>query len=403
MTHLSPTQLRDVGQRAMQLTARLLEQHPIRPAGTDSSRGAADSLGADALGFTQQVQTEDFPVHPRAFLAWIRFLLIMYALGVVCLYLRLPALALASALVGIAVMVGQFLFYAEVLDRFFPKLTGRNVWATVEPKGEVRGQLIISGHHDSARITNLLAKNPEKYTMRMNLGMGAYLLFTVLALALTFFPGASLWAAVLLTLLLPLLLPLWNFAADEYTPGAGDNLASSAAAWEAVRFLAEQGQMEHLRVVAASWDAEECGLRGARAWLKNRHGDGRVALPTWNLNIECLYDENELFLLTTDVNGTVKLDADLARTCQSLIAEAGAKADVRPLVVMTGGTDAGEFGRIGIPTTTLFGMPFGNDNRSPAYHTPRDTLDAVSEQAVARTVELGVNLAHKLDADLSKV
>jgi hypothetical protein len=158
--------------------------------------------------------------------------------------------------------------------------------------------------------------------------------------------------------------------------------------------------LRHLRLIAASWDAEEAGLRGARSWV-NRRDDGRLDLPTWNLNLECLYDANELFLLTSDVNGTVDLSTDLAIRCQRLLAGHGIHAAANPISFLTGGTDAGELARGGAEATSLMGMPWGNTDRSSVYHTPADVLEAVDPAAVAIAIQLASDLAHDLDQDLS--
>ena len=312
--------------RALRLTGRLIDAFGPRPSGSTASRQTADALHEEATYFADRVWSEDFTVHPGAFLGWIRLLVLIYIAGLALLWLEVYWIAALLATAGLAILIGQFFYYREVLDPFFPRQTGRNVLAVVEPQGEALGQLIISGHHDSARIFNFLAHQPALYALRVTGGLAIYGLFLLTSWLLTVWtavsgaaPGWSTVAAGLFSLLLLWVGQLWWFASARSTPGAGDNLASTAAAWEALRHLAEQKAagrgLSHLRVIAASWDAEEAGLRGGRAWVKAGRGaqaDDRLALPTWNLNLECLYDVNELFLLTSDVNGTVKLSAELA-------------------------------------------------------------------------------------------
>lgn len=398
---------------ALRLADRLLDAIGPRPSGSAASRQAADALQAEAASFADRAWSEDFPVHPGAFLGWIRLLVLLYVAGVALLWLHVFWLAALLATAGIVILVGQFFFYRELLDRFYPRQTGRNVLAVVEPAGDVRGQLIISGHHDSARIFNFLAHRPALYPWRVTGGIAIYVLFLLACWALTLWTAiggaAPIWstaAAALFSLLLLWVGQLWWFASSQSTPGAGDNLASTAAAWEVLRFLAQEKAagrpLQHLRVIAASWDAEEAGLRGARAWVKAAASDDRLALPTWNLNLECLYDERELFLLTSDVNGTVQLSPELAGLCQRLLAERGREVPTKPIAFLTGGTDAGELARGGAQATCLVGMPWGNNNRSNVYHTPADVLSAVSPQAVAAAMVLAIDLAGELDAELGR-
>ncbi len=398
---------------ALQLTGRLIDAIGPRPSGSAASRQAADALQAEAAPFADRVWTEDFAVHPGAFLGWIRLLVLLYIAGVALLWLEVFWLAALLATAGVVILVAQFFFYRELLDPLYPRQIGRNVLAVVEPAGEARGQLIISGHHDSARVFNFLAHQPALYPWRVTGGLAIYALFLLACWTLTLWtlvsgaaPGWSAAAAALFSLLLLWVGQLWWFASSRSTPGAGDNLASTAAAWEVLRFIAQEKAagrpLQHLRVIAASWDAEEAGLRGARAWVKAAAGDGRLALPTWNLNLECLYDAGELFLLTSDVNGTVKLSEALAGQCQRLLAASGRAVPTKPIAFLTGGTDAGELARGGAHATCLVGMPWGNTNRSNVYHTPRDVLSAVSAEAVAAAMGLAVDLAGELDAELGR-
>jgi len=396
---------------ALRLAGRLIDAIGPRPSGSAASRQTADALQDEAAQFADRTWSEDFAVHPGAFLGWIRLLVLLYIAGVASLWLQIFWLAALLATMGIVILVGQFFFYRELLDPLFPRQTGRNVLAVVEPAGEARGQFIISGHHDSARVFNFLAHQPALYPWRVTGGLAIYALFLLMSWLLTLWtaisgaaPGWSTIAAALFSLLLLWVGQLWWFASSQSTPGAGDNLASTAAAWEVLRHLAEEKaagrSLQHLRVLAASWDAEEAGLRGARAWVKAAAGDDRLALPTWNLNLECLYDADEFFLLTSDVNGTVQLSPELAGQCQRLLAARGREVPAKPIAFLTGGTDAGELARGGAQATTLIGMPWGNSSRSNVYHTPDDVLSAVSPEAVAEAMGLAVDLAGALDAEL---
>ena len=115
------------------------------------------------------------------------------------------------------------------------------------------------------------------------------------------------------------------------------------------------------------------------------------------LIIKCLYNVDELFFLTSDVNGTVKLSAELAGQCSRLLAGRGRDVPAKPIAFLTGGTDAGELARGGAQATTLIGMPWGNTQRSSVYHTPRDVLAAVSAETVGEAIFLAIALAEELD------
>jgi hypothetical protein len=402
----------DSVENVIRLTAEMIEKIGPRPAGSRASRECADALKAEAEGFADHSHTEDFTVHPAAFLGWIRILVVLYAAAALGLWLNFYAVSVLLIVLAITILILQFFFYRELLDPFFLRLTGRNVLASINPRGEVLGELIISGHHDSARIFNFLVHQPGLYALRINGGIGSLVLLGLVSAVLWILKITSgqevSWfriPALAFTVLFLLVIQLWWFASDRHTSGAGDNLASSAAAWEVLRVCSlakkEGHGFNHLKVTAASWDAEEAGLRGARAWRKNRFNDP-LPHPAWNLNLECLYDEKDFFLLTSDINGSVKLSTDLAGRCAGLM-KTGSDLTVPalPIAFLTGGTDAGETARAGVESTTLMGMPWGNSKRAAVYHTTEDVIDAVSRKAVSAAMRLALDLAEELDGKLT--
>lgn len=194
---------------ALDFTGWLIDSLGQRPAGSDASRAAADAFKEEAVQFAGRTWTEDFPVHPGAFLGWIRLMVIFYALSVVCLWIGLYLVAALLTSLGLAIMIGQFFLYHEVIDPFFPRRTGRNVLASIEPEQEARAQLIVSGHHDSAHVFNFLVHQPSLYPLRVYGGLGSSALLIIASWILTLWTAiageAPAWSAVaagVLTLLL---------------------------------------------------------------------------------------------------------------------------------------------------------------------------------------------------------
>ena len=228
------------------------------------------------------MKIEDFSFSPGAFLGWIKILVAAYILALADMWMGWYLASSLLLIAAVALMVAQFFYYKEVLDPFYPRKKGRNVLASLEPEGEVRGELMISGHHDSAHVFYFLENKPHLYSLRVNGGIGTLVALTLMNLVLLVLSLAGVntsWSwipALVFTLLLGLLLPLWLFASKEHTPGAGDNLVSSVAALEFLKMCAaarkNKDGFKHLRITAVSWDAEEEGLRGARAWRKDQAG-----------------------------------------------------------------------------------------------------------------------------------
>lgn len=394
----------------IELTKRLMDKFFTRPPGSEASRRCADALAEEARLYADSVKTEDFTLSPGAFLGWIRILVASYVIALACLWAGWFPFSALLLIGAVLLLVFQFFMYKEVLDPFFPKGQGRNVITSLEPEGEVKGELMISGHHDSANIFNFLVHQPALFALRVNGGIGSLIALALTSIVLSVFSIAGLgtsWSlipAIIFTVLLVLVLQLWFFASPRYSPGAGDNLVSSAAAWEVLKICSEakkEGKgFKNLRISAVSWDAEEAGLRGSRAWRKDREKDP-LKHPVWNLNLECLFDAEELFFLTSDINGTVQLSSSLAERCSRILSGIkGREIPVRPIAFLTGGTDSGETARAGAEATTLLGMPWANDAHAAVYHTPDDTVEAVSSEAVEGAIELALKLAEELDEEI---
>ena len=404
-------QLSTYTDNVLKLTATVCEQWPSRLAGREACLKCADFLRKHMHNSADQVEIQEFDVHPDAFLGYIRVTIVMFFIALVFLWLeQVPLLFLIVSLI-ILLIVLEFFIYKEVIDPFFPKRTGKNVIGTLEPSGEVKQQIIISGHHDSAHIFNFLAKKPHLYAIRILSGMGTVFGLFIVALILWVMDIAGNPANGLLhisqwifTLLSPLAVQLWFFYSSKGTPGAGDNMASTAVAMEVGRHYKDLKStahgLKHTRLIVASWDAEEAGLRGARAYNKT-YAAQLHEVPTFNFNIECLYDLKKLFFLTSDINGFVSLSKDMASECQEVANELGYKTELNPIIFLAGGTDAGEFAKRGIEATTIVGMDWKNISNSPAYHTLGDTIDAVDPEAVAATLNIAIEYVKRKDEKLS--
>ncbi|MGI6734720.1 MAG: M28 family metallopeptidase [Bacilli bacterium] len=374
-------------------TATIIDKFGPRLAGTKAALAAADYLYADAKNYSDETHTQDFYINQGAFLGWINLLVIFYLLGLIFFMLHYPVVTLVLLALSVLILYLQFIRYLPIIDFLFPKRQARNVYGVIEPKGEVKRQIIISGHHDSANVFNFFIHQPKLYNLRVTGSIVFVILSLLLAIANLIFPNEVLHYISLGIIAFGVLLvgQMWFFRSKKATPGAGDNLASTQIAFQLGKYFynarGTDKELKHTRIIFASFDAEEEGLRGARAFVK-KHKAKLLETKTYLLNIECLYDENELFFLTSDINDSVKLSDNLALELVNIAKELGIQTHKQKITVLTGGTDAGEFGKINVEATTLMGMPWTNDTRSNVYHTPYDTIDKVSKKAVEHTITI---------------
>jgi len=351
-----------------QRVEKLIEKHGPRLAGTKACLDTADNLYDELNSFSDQAFKEDFYVYQGAFLGWIRILVFSYVLGTVFLWLNLPIYALILAVGSLLVLTLQFFLYLPLLDKFYPKKQARNVYGVLEPTHEVKQQIIISGHHDSAHVFNFFIHQPKLYNLRTTGSICFVILLTLLSTVLIFINHVTILTLsiqIIISIGALLVTQMWFFSSKKVAPGAGDNLVASSIALtlgKYYRSLRNQGKgLKHTRLILMSFDAEEEGLRGARAYAK-KHEEEFKSIKTYMLNMDCLYDENELFFLTSDLNNFVKLDDQLANKLVEIGNKLNIKTKTQPLAFLTGGTDAAELAKKGVLATTIIGMPWTNSS-----------------------------------------
>jgi Zn-dependent M28 family amino/carboxypeptidase len=181
----------------------------------------------------------------------------------------------------------------------------------------------------------------------------------------------------------------------EVFHGADDNASGVAGAFAVIdHFQAEPPEHD---VVIALLDAEEMGLQGARAFLKDQIVEtGLIGL---NINFDMLSknDKNELYAA----------GAWHRRVLEPLLNAVAAEAPVGlklghddPALGQDDWTlqsDHGPFHQAGIPFV-YFGVEDHVD-----YHRPTDTFDRVPQDFFLRSIETVVMAAEKFDAELGTI
>lgn len=389
-------------QNAMSFTEEVTTKWISRLTGSKACLECGDYLKAQMATFCDSVKTQEFKVRPGAFLGYIRINIVLYFLSLVSLLLGQLVMATILGSLALLISVLQFFVYWEFVDFLFPLKKGKNVIGQIEPSGKVKQQIIISAHHDSAHIFNFLANEPENYNKKVMGGMMALFalpIFTwiLLGLNLLGWQWAPLyWGLTTILIIMSFrVYRLWFFYdAKNGTPGAGDNMVCTALAMEIGKYFAARKAkghpLRHTRVVIASWDAEEAGLRGARAYVK-AHKKELLATKTYNFNLECMYDHQELGFLASDLNSFVALSKPMAEECVQVAQSLGYDMPTTVFPFLAGGTDSAEFAKIGVESTCLAAMSWTTRGENPAYHTLRDTIDAVDAEAVRRSIEVGIH------------
>lgn len=182
---------------------------------------------------------------------------------------------------------------------------------------------------------------------------------------------------------------------DEIFNGADDNASGVAGAFAvADRFLANAPEHD---VVIALLDAEEMGLQGARALVRDGlPGGGEIAL---NMNFDMLSknDKNELYVAGAFHRPFLKpiLEDLSARAPVSL--KLGHDDPALGIDDWTLQSDHGPFHEAGI-AFVYFGVEDHED-----YHQASDTFDRVPQDFFLSSIKTVVMAAEKLDAELEQI
>jgi hypothetical protein len=394
--------------RVIQLVADIIDKFGPRIAGTDSCRGAAADIGARLGPLCDSVGRQEFTVRTGAMRHLGHVVGGCYILAVATLlaggaWVWLGAAALT---VSLAYWIVVSVFMTEALDFLFPGGVGVNVWGTIEPEGEVRRQVYVVGHHDSAYVLTFLGPLQKWYAVRI---IGTIIFSTTVWLSSWAWvvwrgvygadPGWAWFALAAGIAGLVFVAPFLWFVGSKASPGAGDNLVASGIAVETARLVrgtTGAGRLRHTRLVVLSLDGEEPGMRGAGAYLRE-HAAGMKAVPTSVLNIDAVYDLGDLRLLTRDRNGFKALSAGMTAECVETAKRLGYDIASGPVTFGGGGTDAVRFADHGIEVASIIGISTKLIREGLVYHTVNDTVDKLDPKAVTACLEIAMNYIRQKD------
>jgi aminopeptidase YwaD len=406
---LNPPQFHAAAARALATTEDLIERFGPRLAGSPSCWSAVEFLQQSWQAICGRAELEPFAAHPTAFMGSLQLSALVYFASVGFLYLKIPLLAATGFLFAGLIGLFEFVFYREFVDRLFPQKNCANLMAQLEPEEQVVQQIILSGHHDSAQESGLLRHGQKLYALKIvmvdvfnTIGLffsWLWVFYWVSGIESPAFVSYSPW---LLTFGSLFVLSRLFVVTRRGTPGAGDNLVVSAMLPELAALFANldyrgKSTLCRTRLIFVSFDAEESGLRGSKEFIR-RHETELQSLPTYMLNIDCVYRVDDVQFLTTDVNNTCHLSGELAERCADLAGKAGYPQKLNRMPFGGGGTDAAPFVQVGVKATTLVAMPVGLIRDGLVYHTLRDTVDAIEIEAV----EACLHIAHDLIWDIDQ-
>lgn len=394
--------------RSLVTTRDLIDRFGPRLAGSESCWNAARSLLQNLQVICGRADLEPFTAHPTAFMGSLQLSALVYFASVGFLHLNMPCLAAIGFLFIGLIGIFEFAYYREFIDWLFPKKTCANLVAKLEPEEGVVQQIILSGHHDSAQESGLLRRWQKFYALKIvmvdffnTVGLVFSWLWVFHQVGAEKTPSFVPYPTWFLTFGILFVLSRLFVVSRRVTPGAGDNLIVSAMLPELANMFVNldcpgKSTLRRTRLIFVSFDAEESGLRGSKEFARC-HLAELQSLPTYMLNIDCVYNVNEVQFLTTDINNTRHLSRELAEKCARLAGNAGYPQKLNRMPFGGGGTDAAPFVPVGVKAVTLVAMPVGLIRDGLVYHTLRDTIDAIEIEAVEACLQIAHDLVLAID------
>lgn len=392
-----PSKLRESANYAVKQIKTICKSIGPRAPGSENEKKTQEFLSGELDKFCDSVEIEEFPVHPKAFLGWVRICSFFIMCSAVLYNLGLGVASLLLCVLSLILVVFQFLLYKKVLDPFYPKKISRNVIGVRKPSGELRRRVILSGHCDSSQEwTFSYLGGPKLLTAVIGLSFGGIVLgigFPILALikgyglSFGFDPYKETYLRVfgyILYAIIPLYIVASFFENRKRTVmGANDNLTGSLASVAAARFLSENNvRFENTEVRIVITGSEEAGLRGSKAYCK-KHEKELKETETVFCGTDTLKDLDFIAVYNRDLTGTVKNDERVCALVKKAAETTG--IDLPYKSVYFGASDAAAVSQAGIPAATLAAM-----DPTPAryYHTRLDT-EAILEP---KSIEAGLNI-----------
>ena len=402
-----PSRLREMTNYAVREVKKVCAEIGPRESGEESERKAQSYVAQSMKNVCDSVEIEDFEVHPKAFMSWSVIDVVLMLASIICLLLKqfnafegantgLGIAAAALTVISVILMVGEFLFYKEMLDPFFPKRQSCNVVCTRKASGETKKRIVFAGHIDSAYEWYFTHLGGGKFLIRMiALSIGSIGLNLVLDIV-SFFNVPHWLDIVIIVLAFVTAVPIaacsffvnWKLV----VPGANDNLTGVFASMAVIRYMeANDIRFEHTDVVAVSTGCEECGLRGARAYAKKHANDG---VETVAIAVDTLKDYDYMGIYNKDMSGTVTLDRQVCAMVKKASENAGLNLPYSKIYF--GSSDAAAIQQSGIRASALAAM-----DPTPAsyYHTRDDKPDILEPKTVEASINVLLETAFLYDSE----
>lgn len=364
----------------------VVDEYGKRESGSDNERAAIEYMAETLRPCVDEVKVEPFKFHPGAFMGWIYITVTMVLLAFACYFIA-PVVSVVLILLGVGLMLGEFILYRKVVDKLFREKTSHNVTAIKKPTGDVKRRIFINGHADAA----------YEWTFNYHLGgvgfighfflsiLGVVFLLVISVISLCKGNFVALQTGGMLTVglislifIIPIAGMYWLWNEERVVDGANDDLTGCYMGIALLKFMKDNDiSLENTEVGVIISGSEEAGLRGAKAWCE-QHANDYKDVETLIFSFDTIHEGKFLGVNKKDLNNMVTAD----EKASALYYNAAEKLGIPCCYcsVPLGATDSAAFNQGGFRATGITAM---NHNLQRYYHTRDDTADNLDKQALA--------------------
>ncbi|MBQ3151496.1 MAG: M28 family peptidase [Clostridia bacterium] len=384
------------------------EKYKRRAPGSQSERDAQVFFKKLLAKFSDEVISEDFTLHPHAFMGFIPIAATLLLIAMVLLRFGTSVVTSVFAAVlpvlCLLMFLFEFMMYKSFVDFLFPKRVSTNVYAVRKASGETKRRIIFGGHTDASPEWTYSLHGQIKtiapvmagaiISMFVNLGINIYFLINVLKTGAPIeFEGVFKVLWIIELCFVPFIIAIYFFINWRViVDGANDNLSANYIALSVIKEMAEQDlRFENTDVCCLISGSEEAGLRGARAFAR-KHRKELLDTETVFIAMDTMREVEQLMVYTRGCTGTVKD----SKAVGELIREAGRNVGIEmPTAgLYPGAIDAEAFSREGIKAAGFCGV---NHDPKTYYHTRKDSWDNISPECIELSLKICLEAASLYD------
>lgn len=288
---------------------------------------------------------------------------------------------------------------SPLVKKLYKSAKGANVSAQIEALEEKEKRVVITAHHDSARI---MKSGMKRDFIVLLSSFALVLLLSIFQMISEIFSSSLLMPNIppLVFLILYIILLVLSFYTarclfpytEMVSPGSGDNLSGVAVILALSRYFSKN-RTEHVALTFASFDGEEEAQQGSKAFFSSFSDRN-----SYVINIDGIFKKESLAVLTTDGYGFYSLDEALARKLAMAATAMGYRMKSGKSNILTGSTDALSAAENAFKAVTLTTIAEGKS----VAHSEKDTPDAVEKEALEEVIAILIKFIESLDRKKEK-